>query len=66
MPVDFDPIRLGADVGDIVDHPMKQSQQALFHGFEMSVLISDVECLAIRSVAAPPSWPRSNFVQPLR
>ena len=35
MPAHLDPISLGPDVVGVMDHPVRQPQQALFDGFEM-------------------------------
>ena len=35
MPADLDPVYLGPDVIGVMDHPVRQPQQALFNGFQM-------------------------------
>ena len=35
MPAHLNPVRLGADVVGVVDHPMRQPEQPLFHGFQV-------------------------------
>lgn len=35
MAANFDPVRLGAQVVGIVDHPMRQPKQSLFHRYQV-------------------------------
>ena len=36
MPADLDPVDLGADMVGVVDHPVRQPQEALFEGLQVS------------------------------